>query len=916
MKAPVVIGRDHLDAGSVASPYRETESMRDGSDAIADWPILNALVNVAAGATWVSVHHGGGVGIGNAIHAGMVVVADGTDDAAERLERVLTTDPGMGVLRHADAGYPEAIETAHRTGLRLPACGVPTHSTLTGCVHRPLTAHGESGGHESCDSIVPGSRHDRRDHDARRRGALGRDRHPRARARRRSIAPAAASAPTRRSRVSPRAKGAGCRRAGSCARRSRVGICRRRRPPAAPSTRRWARPCARSGGTPTSASSSPAARPARIELVPAAGWRRIEIDASGRVRVPAGVIVDLGATAKALAADRAAAAAFRATGSSVLVNLGGDIAVAGPAPAGGWPILVTDDHRAPSVADGQVVAIAAGGLATSSTTVRRWRTNEGIAHHVVDPRTGRPAAEVWRTVSVAAASCVEANTASTAAIVCGEDAPHRLDAPGIAARLVRPDGRVVLTGAGRRRGAPVRSLNDPAVWYLMRGSGVVALILFTGVVVLGIATTRRFRAGRIPRFVTPRSASQRVAARGRLPRHPHRDCDRRLVREGRASRKCSSRCRVRSTGSSSGSARSRSICSLAVMVTSLLRHRLSQRIWKGVHWLAYASWPIALFHSVGIGTDKASGWFVDIGRRLHRSRRALRCSGGSSSYAVPIRSTSELRCERSGCRSTGASTSRRALLAPIDTPLPRRARDQLRAEVEASGLTGRGGAAFPTARKLAAVAAARNPIVVANGTEGEPASWKDKVLLAENPHLVVDGAVVAARIVGAREVVFAVGRANRTVRKRLEHALAERSDGVDVSVETVPDRFVAGEESALLNHLNGGAGEADVAEAVRARRARPERRDARERRADRALRRRVVPRARNGGGAGHGARHRARRRASSRRRRGRARHAACATSSSGSVASPRFRTPFSSAATSAPGSVRTTCSTCRCRTPR
>ena len=121
VKAPVAIGRDHLDAGSVASPYRETEAMRDGSDAIADWPILNALVNVAAGATWVSVHHGGGVGIGNAIHAGMVVVADGTDAAVERLERVLTTDPGTGVMRHADAGYPEAIEAAEQGGLRLPS---------------------------------------------------------------------------------------------------------------------------------------------------------------------------------------------------------------------------------------------------------------------------------------------------------------------------------------------------------------------------------------------------------------------------------------------------------------------------------------------------------------------------------------------------------------------------------------------------------------------------------------------------------------------------------------------------------------------------------------------------------------------------------------------------------------------------
>jgi urocanate hydratase len=119
--APVVIGRDHLDAGSVASPYRETEAMADGSDAIADWPILNALFNTAAGATWVSVHHGGGVGIGNSIHAGMVVVADGTDAAAARLERVLNTDPGTGVMRHADAGYDDALEVARATELDLPS---------------------------------------------------------------------------------------------------------------------------------------------------------------------------------------------------------------------------------------------------------------------------------------------------------------------------------------------------------------------------------------------------------------------------------------------------------------------------------------------------------------------------------------------------------------------------------------------------------------------------------------------------------------------------------------------------------------------------------------------------------------------------------------------------------------------------
>jgi len=120
LSAPIVIGRDHLDSGSVASPYRETEAMKDGSDAIADWPILNALVNTAAGAHWVSVHHGGGVGIGYSIHAGMVVVADGSENAAARLERVLTTDPGTGVMRHADAGYEEALAVAAERGVRLP----------------------------------------------------------------------------------------------------------------------------------------------------------------------------------------------------------------------------------------------------------------------------------------------------------------------------------------------------------------------------------------------------------------------------------------------------------------------------------------------------------------------------------------------------------------------------------------------------------------------------------------------------------------------------------------------------------------------------------------------------------------------------------------------------------------------------
>ena len=120
VKAPIVIGRDHLDCGSVASPNRETESMKDGSDAIADWPILNALINAVNGASWVSFHHGGGVGIGYSLHAGMVIVADGTKEASEKLHRVLTSDPAMGILRHADAGYERAIEIAKKEHINIP----------------------------------------------------------------------------------------------------------------------------------------------------------------------------------------------------------------------------------------------------------------------------------------------------------------------------------------------------------------------------------------------------------------------------------------------------------------------------------------------------------------------------------------------------------------------------------------------------------------------------------------------------------------------------------------------------------------------------------------------------------------------------------------------------------------------------
>jgi FAD:protein FMN transferase len=187
-------------------------------------------------------------------------------------------------------------------------------------------------------------------------------------------------------------------------------------------------------------------------LVPAAGWRSVQVDAEhARVRLRRGTELDLGATAKAFAADRIAASISASTGSDVLVSLGGDIAVQG-APPGGWPILVTDDHRTAggcghtAGGPGQTVAILEGGLATSSTTVRRWRAGRVEAHHIVDPATGAPAAEHWRTISVAAPTCVEANTAATAAIVEGARAVAWLEARGHAARLVAVDGFVVRVG--------------------------------------------------------------------------------------------------------------------------------------------------------------------------------------------------------------------------------------------------------------------------------------------------------------------------------------------------------------------------------------------------------------------------------------------------------------------------------------
>jgi thiamine biosynthesis lipoprotein len=189
-------------------------------------------------------------------------------------------------------------------------------------------------------------------------------------------------------------------------------------------------------------------RPLRVRVRPAPGWKCIRVDRDARtVRVPDGVEMDFGATAKALAAQRAASRVARVTGSGVLVSLGGDCALAGPAPAAGWHIRIADTHDADPSGPGPVAVLHAGGLATSGTLARRWTRGERSVHHIVDPESGEPAREVWCTASVAAASCVDANIASTAAIVLGEEAPDWLTRTGLPARLVRPDGRTVYVGS-------------------------------------------------------------------------------------------------------------------------------------------------------------------------------------------------------------------------------------------------------------------------------------------------------------------------------------------------------------------------------------------------------------------------------------------------------------------------------------
>jgi thiamine biosynthesis lipoprotein len=189
----------------------------------------------------------------------------------------------------------------------------------------------------------------------------------------------------------------------------------------------------------------PTDAPRVIKVLPVRGWATVRFDPKwGSLRVPAGIRLDLGATAKALAADRSAARVHTEVGGGVLVSLGGDIATGGESPSGGWKVRVTDWHAAGPSAPGQTVIIQSGGLATSSTTVRQWQCGGQSMHHIVDPATGRPARVVWRTASVAAATCVDANTASTAAIIRGQRSPGWLSSLGLPARLVRPDSSTLL----------------------------------------------------------------------------------------------------------------------------------------------------------------------------------------------------------------------------------------------------------------------------------------------------------------------------------------------------------------------------------------------------------------------------------------------------------------------------------------
>ncbi len=346
-------------------------------------------------------------------------------------------------------------------------------------------------------------------------------------------------------------------------------------------------------------------------------WRTVELDETRRtVRAPKGVELDLGATAKALAADRAADRAHAATGTGVLISLGGDIAVAGTAPET-W--LVGSDrrrqrlsarHRRPSRSASRV-----GGLATSGTTVRRWASGARRLHHIVDPRTGRPASACWRSATVAAESCVDANTASTAAIVLGERAPEWLDELQLPARLLRYDRRTFfvarLAGGGGGR-VIVAASNPTTLWYLTRATGVVALLLLTAAVVFGVLSSIRWRSGRLPRFlVGGLHRNVTLIAIAFVAMHVVTTVADGYAPVGLRDAVIPFVSPYRPIWLGLGAVAFDLL--LALVITSFLRMRLGFRMWRAVHWLAYASWPVALLHSLGTGSDARLGWMTFVG---------------------------------------------------------------------------------------------------------------------------------------------------------------------------------------------------------------------------------------------------------------------------------------------------------------
>ena len=342
------------------------------------------------------------------------------------------------------------------------------------------------------------------------------------------------------------------------------------------------------------------------------GWQHVEVSAERReIRIPPAMQLDLGSTAKALAADRAAVRAAGVCGCGVLVSLGGDIAVGGDAPQDSWQVGIADDH-AGVPEPGETVAIASGGLATSSTTVRRWMRGGVPVHHILDPRTGLSAHEVWRTVSVCAATCVDANTASTAAVVLGEEALDWLARRGLPAtsgthrRVDRPGSRVA--GDGVRM---IGASSSRAVWYLTRGTGAVSLLLLTATMVLGILNLVRWSPSRTPRFVVQR-VHRNVSLLSVVFILIHIAT---AVIDGFAPIRWIDtvvpfRSAYRPIWLGLGAVAFDLL--IAIAVTSLLRAHLGARLWRAIHWTSYALWGFAVFHGLGVGSDSTQLWMIGL----------------------------------------------------------------------------------------------------------------------------------------------------------------------------------------------------------------------------------------------------------------------------------------------------------------